>query len=351
MKYIEIFDTRDDGLKCVRFESGAVGVVDEQGEVVFKADRFKHIVFAENDFVRLRTTMMEVRYNPELRYMPREEDCPCSNIFYADLRSGQMYGRMPDLYRYGGFEVLFIRDYMFTRTKPCHRAKSHPSFVRSSQNGLYLMFSFDERPEKDIVRMMLNRQKLYQKCLIKGYEEKVYWFEVKFDDESVVVMDDEGMHYYVRMDIKSGKAVWRELGRTDNSAEISVVNMLIDDIKVEVRDRMLRDKEERQREAAMNRMKRLNDMKDVVPFKIGNKWGLKNGGRIVVAPIYRSMMTPVGKYCAVEVYPGSWGVIAIDGKMEIEPKYEKVEIRTDGTVELTVFHGKTLIKKTLKCIC
>ena len=97
MKFIEIFDTRDDGLKCVRFESGAVGVVDEQGEVVIKADRFKHIVFAENDFVRLRTTMMEVRYNPELRYMPREEDCPCSNIFYADLRSGQMYGRMPDL--------------------------------------------------------------------------------------------------------------------------------------------------------------------------------------------------------------------------------------------------------------
>ena len=48
MKFIEIFDTRDDGLKCVRFESGAVGVVDEQGEVVFKADRFKHIVFAEN---------------------------------------------------------------------------------------------------------------------------------------------------------------------------------------------------------------------------------------------------------------------------------------------------------------
>ena len=86
------------------------------------------------------------------------------------------------------------------------------------------MFSFDERPEKDIVRMMLNRQKLYQKCLIKGYEEKVYWYEVKFDDESVVVMDDEGMHYYVRMDIKSGKAVWRELGRTDNSAEISVVD-------------------------------------------------------------------------------------------------------------------------------
>lgn len=350
-RYIEIFDARDDGLKCVRFESGQVGVVDERGEVVFKADKFKHIEFAENDFVKLRANKIDVLHNPELRYMLRDEECSCTHIFYVDLRSGQMFGSMPEIHRYGGFEVLFIREHMFTRTNPCHSADTHPSFVRTFHNGLFLLFSTDDSPEDDIFRKMLYQQPLYNKCFIKGYEEKVYWVEVIFEDESMMVMDDKGGHYYVRMDMKSGKAVWRELGRTDNSAEISVVNMLIDDIKVEVRDRMLRDKEERQREAAMNRMKRLNDMKDVVPFKIGNKWGLKNGGRIVVAPIYRSMMTPVGKYCAVEVYPGSWGVIAIDGKMEIEPKYEKVEIRTDGTVELTVFHGKTVIKKTLKCIC
>ena len=29
----EIFDTREDGMKCVRFESGDVGVVDKQGKV------------------------------------------------------------------------------------------------------------------------------------------------------------------------------------------------------------------------------------------------------------------------------------------------------------------------------
>lgn len=31
----EVFDTRKDGLKCVRFESGAVGVVDERGEIIW----------------------------------------------------------------------------------------------------------------------------------------------------------------------------------------------------------------------------------------------------------------------------------------------------------------------------
>ena len=35
----EIFDTREDGLKCVRFESGNVGVVDKHGKVILQYDK------------------------------------------------------------------------------------------------------------------------------------------------------------------------------------------------------------------------------------------------------------------------------------------------------------------------
>ena len=343
----EVFDTRKDGLRCVRFESGKVGVVDERGRVMYHADKFKHIVFVEHDFVKLRTTKEEVLHNPELRYMLRDENCSCIHIFYVDLRSGQMFGSMPELRRYGDFEVLFIREYMFTRTKPCYSTDTHPSFVRSSRNGLYLEYVADDGTEKDIFQKLLYKQSLYYKCLIKGDEERTYWLEVVMDDESVVVMDDEGMHHYVRLDKKTDKVVWRELGRTGNSAEKSVVNMAVNDIKVEVRNRMLRDEEEKRKAAARNRQKRLDGMTDVVPFKIGNKWGLKHKGRIVVPSIYRSIDAPVGKYCAVEAYPGIWGVIAVDGKVEIEPRYEKVEIRPDGTVEVTMVKGKTVVKRLL----
>ena len=341
----EVFDTRKDGLRCVRFESGGVGVVDERGRVMYHADKFKHIVFVENDLVKLRTTKDEVLRNPELRYMLRDENCSCIHIFYVDLRSGQMFGSMPELRRYGDFEVLFIREHMFTRTKPCYSSDTHPSFVRSSRHGLYLEFVADDGTEKDVFQKLLYKQPLYNKCLIKGDEERTYWLEVKFEDESVVVMDDEGMHHYVRLDKKTDKVVWRELGRTGNSAEKSVVNMAVNDIKVEVRNRMLREKEDERKAAARNRQKRLDDMTDVVPFKIGNKWGLKHKGRIVVPSIYRSIDAPVGKYCAVEAYPGIWGVIAVDGKVEIEPRYEKVEIRPDGTVELTGVNGKKVVKE------
>ena len=343
----EIFDTREDGLRCVRFVSGEVGVVDARGGVIYHVDKFKHIMFVEHDFVKLRTSKVVAMHNPELRYMLRDEECSCIHIFYVDLRSGRMFGSMPDLHRYGDFEVLFIREHMFTRTRPCYSADTHPSFVLASRNRLFLRFSDDNRTEKEIFRNMLYKQPYYYNCLIKGHEEKLFWLEVTFDDESVVVMDDEGEHYYVRMDRKTGKAVWRDLGRTDNSAERSVVNLAINDIKVEVRNRMQRDKEEMQKAAARSRQKRLDDMTGVVPFEIGGKWGLKQNGRIIVPATYRTIHAPVGKYCAVEKYRGIWGVIAVDGKVEIEPRYEKVEIRPDGTVELTGVNGKKVVKRLL----
>lgn len=66
---------------------------------------------------------------------------------------------------------------------------------------------------------------------------------------------------------------------------------------------------------------------------------------MVVPPMYRNILTPVGKYCAVESCPGIWGVIAIDGTVEIEPRYEGVVIRPDGTVVLTIYGRKTVVKK------
>ena len=83
----------------------------------------------------------------------------------------------------------------------------------------------------------------------------------------------------------------------------------------------------------------------VEPFQIGNKWGLRSKGRIMVPPIYRNVQSPVGRYSAVETYPGIWGVIAVDGRMEVEARYEEVELHPDGTVDLTVRRGKVISMK------
>ena len=40
-----------------------------------------------------------------------------------------------------------------------------------------------------------------------------------------------------------------------------------------------------------------------------------------------------------------WGVIAIDGKVEVEARYENVVIHTDGSVDLTLRPGKVISRK------
>ena len=339
----EIFDTREDGLKCVRFESGEVGVVDGHGKVILQYGKFKHAVFADHDFVKLRSSKEEVLHDPELRTMLRDERCSCIHIFYVDLKSGQMFGSMPELHRYGDFEVAFLCEYMFTRTKKCYCVETHPSFVRSAENGLYLILALGDNPERDVLRKMIYRLRDCRKCQIKGDEIGTYWLMVEYNDESVVVMDDGGTYYYVRLDKKTGKAVWSELGNGGNVAERSLIHMSIEDIRVEVRTRMKLEKEEATKAAEQQRRKEMKALTSVVPFQIGGKWGLKQDGRIVVPATYRTIQTPVGKYCAVEKYPGIWGVIAVDGKVEIEAKYEGVEIRPDGTVELRVYGGKVVV--------
>ena len=64
------------------------------------------------------------------------------------------------------------------------------------------------------------------------------------------------------------------------------------------------------------------------------------GNRLTIPPIYRKVQTPVGKYCAVEMNYGQWGVVAIDGTVLVEPKYPEVAIEGNGTVVLTGVTGK-----------
>ena len=55
---------------------------------------------------------------------------------------------------------------------------------------------------------------------------------------------------------------------------------------------------------------------------------------------YRNICVPVGGYCAFEGNACQWGVMALDGKVVVEARYQKVEIEKDGTVHLTIIPGK-----------
>lgn len=344
--YTEIFDTREDGLRCVRFESGEAGVVDELGKVIYRVDQCRHIAFAEHDFLKLKFGVADILSNPTLKNAPSDDERLLRSVFYVDMRSGQLYGSMPQRLHRGDFELLYIGGYLCTRTRKGYLVKRKPDLIAASPNGLYLPLPCNGTPDEESLNEVLRWYGAYEVCLLKEDESKVYWLLQWYrQDYSVLVMDEKGLHIYVWMDWKTGKVTRQELGYMRNEAERALMTLALNQIKRDVESRYIEKRTAMKKEKENARKREMKALTSVVPFQIGGKWGLKNEGRMVVPPMYRNIQAPVGKYCAVEAYPGIWGVIAIDGKMEIEARYEGVEIRPDGTVELMLYGGKIIKKK------
>ena len=339
-RYIEVFDAREDGLKCVHFESGNVGVVDEHGAVIYQIDKCRHIEFAEHDFLKLKFGVAEILANPTLKNAPSDDEGYLRSVFYVDMKSGQMYGSMPQILHRKEFELLYVGGFLCTRTRKCYMVERKPDIIAASPNGLYLPLTCFDIPDDESLNDVFRWYGVFEVCLLKNDDSKVYWLLRKYKDDSVLVMDENGLHTYVWMDGRTGKVTRRELGYMRNEAERAVMTLTLNDIKRESVDRYIEKEAAAKREEERTREKEMKAMTIVEPIRIGGKWGLRSNGRMVVPPMYRNILTPVGKYCAVESCPGIWGVIAIDGKVEIEPRYERVEIRPDGTVELTVGKGK-----------
>ena len=317
-----VLDTRG-ALRCVRFDSGNVGVVTTKGNTKLVVGPFQQLRFAENGFLRV--------------FNGRE--------VFIDMKNGELYAQMPEILEIGGFQLTCIGGYICTRTKRLYEFRGIPEMVSIGKKRLFLNLPVDREPEESIREKMIIKGRYYSVCLLNGDDSGVYWRIAEFDDGTLVVMTDKGKYYHVTRNVRTGKAEKKSLGLVSNEADKAMMMLTVREIEAKVAEKRMKEAAEAKRKAERERKEHLMTLLDSEPFCDGRKWGLMNEGRIVVPPIYRSVKSPMGKYCAVEAYPGIWGVIAVDGKMEVEPKYEKVEIRTDGTVELTVFNGKTVIKK------
>ena len=322
----KVLDTRG-ALRCVRFESGNVGVVNMQGKTKLVVGPFQQLSFADNGFLRV--------------FNGRE--------FFIDMKNGELYAEMPEFIDIGGFELTSIGGYICTRTKKLYEFKGIPEMVSIGRKCLFLTMPVDREPDESIKEMMIFKKRYFYVCLLKGDDSGVYWHIAEFDDGSLVIMLDDGAYYHVTRNARTGKAEKSSLGRVTNEADKAMMVQTVRERDAKVAEERMKKvakaKREAERKAEKERWERLMALENSEPFTNGRKWGLKHEGRIVVPPIYRSVKNPVGRYCAMETYPGVWGVMAVDGKIEVEPRYEDVIIHTDGTVDLTVRQGKVITKK------
>ena len=230
-RYIEVFDAREDGLKCVHFESGNVGVVDEHGEVIYQIDKCRHIEFAEHDFLKLKFGVAEILANPTLKNAPSDDEGYLRSVFYVDMKSGQMYGSMPQILHRKEFELLYVGGFLCTRTRKCYMVERKPDLIAASPNGLYLPLTCFDIPDDESLNDVFRWYGVFEVCLLKNDDSKVYWLLRVYKDDSVLVMDENGLHTYVWMDGRTGKVTRRELGYMRNEAERAVMTLTLNDIK------------------------------------------------------------------------------------------------------------------------
>lgn len=320
----ETLDTKGKN-RCVRFTTGEVGVVDDEGNALMVLGQWDRLRFSTHGFLKVTNQGRDI---------------------YMDMKNGEPYVRMPEFVQVGKFELARIGGMMCTRTKKIYEMMEVPvEVLQASCHSLYLMLPYDGEPEEETRNRMTMVKNTSLVCLLSGDDSGVYWLIDTFADGTPLVMDNEGNYYHAELDRKTQKAVKTYLGKVDNEAGKAMMIYKTREISAE-REQKMKDREAaRQAKAAQEREKQIRAITAAEPFRIGSKWGLRQDGRILVPPIYRSVEAPVGHYSVMEAYPGFWGVIAIDGKVEVEPRYEKVVLHRDGTAELTTTGGRVVTKK------
>ena len=316
-RFMEILDSKEEW-RAVRLDNGRLGVTDAQGKVLMRFAAGEKMAFVEHDF--LRVSGRGVR-------------------FFVDMRSQQVYAERPKLLSFGQLELLQVGNLVYTRTKRVYEVNTGGVAPVLAYNGSYLLLPRRRMVEEHPLVARRVTEWLHAVCVLAGDFSRYYWNYRVLKDGTVVVMDERGWYYHVTAEEGSARALKRCLGRAVMPAEEERVDLLVEQLEEEIRLRQQRELEEQLEEERRRRAERLESLRRAVPFVMGSKWGLKLGERIVVPPLYRQVRPPVGLYCAFEQFPGRWGVLALDGKVVVEPRYQAVELADGNRALLTLANG------------
>ena len=326
-RYPQIFDIQGERA-AVRLKDGQAGVVNASGE--------PEIMFSEPE--------MSGGHDRRLKFLKGELLAVTGTIgrdtistdFYMDLKTGRTYREKPVVFSYGSVELLRVGETFHSRTRKPYASMRGLHKDSLCFYGFYLKIPDYRVPNScKLVDPVWSTVFDVFACLLEGDDEEVYWCCGHLSDRSIVVMDGAGRYYHVEKGTRK-RYIASNLPTPGEEDFDTVIKKLKAEAgrRAEETDRQKRRNEERKRQ------RRLEEIKDVLPYRMGMKWGLKLGERVIVPPQYRKILPPVGGYCAFEENACQWGVMALDGKVVVEARYQKVEIEPDGTVHLTIIPGK-----------
>ena len=340
-------------------ESGLWGL--EKGEKTLVGASFREILGIKERFAAVRLTGMRVRVLDdrgatvaelanclEVKFLKDElllARCIGNTVLYMDLRNGRCYSVRPRVLRYGSIELLRVDHDYCSRTKQVYTNRCGLHATSIVWMGFYVKMYDPNVPPW--CRRMEYGGFCYepQVCLLEGEGERVYYLSGRLPDKSIVIMDDEGRYYHVE---KGGEK--RYVACNHPSDRHEDFDEAVASLQRQARERMEERLQEEEREAEKKRQRMISGSLDAIPYQIGAKWGLKTAERILIPPVYRKILHPVGGYCAFQDNSCQWGVLSVDGRVVIRARYMEVEIDHDGTAHLTLVPGKVETVKLSKSL-
>ena len=329
IQYREFVDSKGE-FAIIKLPDGKMTVVNRQGEQVLEPGDYYDMKLLDGNI---------------LFYRPRRKaKCYYDLLAKAVIDDGTNVAGAPQVVNIKGWEFIEYNDIFMSRTQEDFSLPYHPSQYDFLNYGYYMIFRF--RPsapgcqvwyycEGSEGKMRMSNEESRNVCFLRNDYEHVYWLCAVLYGERIVVMDSKEDYYLVDSSLKK-----TYIGCNQPKNENEDLNFVMPRIgKKYYQEAMLQKKEMEASELLLLHEK--SEAGHVELYQAGKKWGLKVDGKVIVPPLYHHIALPVGAYCAFEQIPRHWGVMTLNGKVIVDAKYEKVEIRDNGIAVLTGILGKT----------
>ena len=336
LQYREFVDCKGE-FAIIKLPDGKMTVVNRQGEQVLEPGDYYDMKLLDGNI---------------LFYRPRRKaKCYYDLLAKAVIDDGTNVAEAPHVVNIKGWEFIEYNDIFMSRTQEDFSLPYHPSQYDFLNYGYYMIFRF--RPsapgcqvwyycEGDEGKMRMSNEESRNVCFLRNDYEHVYWLCAVLYGERIVVMDSKEDYYLVDSNLKK-----TYIGCNHPKNEKEDLNFVMPRLgKKYYHEAMLQKKEMEENEMLLLHEK--SEAGHVELYQAGKKWGVKVDGKVIVPPLYCSIAQPVGAYCAFEEIPRHWGIMTLKGKVIVDAKYEKVEIRDNGIAVVTGIRGKTQTINLLK---
>ena len=330
LQYREFVECNDD-FAIVKLPDGKMTVVNRQGEQAIEPGNYYEMKFLRGNILSYRPRRKTVCYYDLLARVVIDEDIHAKDapkvitinewefVEYNGLFRSRTYENFALPYRPSQYDLLNRGHYLIYHNNYSVGSGCQVWYYYEGGDGLMRKDSIDS---KDV-------------CFLRNDYKHVYWLCAKLYGRNIVVMDSKQDYYLVDSNLKKTYIGCNNPKNEKNDLQHVMLRLG----KKYYHEMMLQKKEMEANEMLLLHEK--SETGHVELYQAGKKWGVKVDGRVIVPPLYHSIAQPVGAYCAFEQIPRHWGIMTLKGKVIVDAKYEKVEIRDNGIAMVTGITGKT----------